>query len=245
METVLITGAARRVGSLIAEDLAARGHFVWIHYHTHEQEAFDLCDKIKKNGGQAGHIKADLTDINQIDGMLTEIFESGHGQLSTLINNASVFQTGTLRNTDPLDWDRTMNTNLKVVWYLSTRFASRFPNAKRIIIIGDASAESYMPQHAVYALSKHALKFLTEQMAKEYAPNIRVNLISPGLVLKSEYEPQNTWDHRQKRTLLKNDEIVESILSGIHFLMQDPGMTGAELIIDNGFRFNAGIVNMR
>lgn len=245
MENVLITGAARRLGSLIAEDLAARGCFVWIHYHTHEQEARELCDKIKNHGGQADHIKADLTDISQIDGMLTEISESVHGRLTTLINNASVFQNGTLQTTDSLDWDKTINTNLRAVWYLSGRFANRFPGAKRILTIGDASAESYMPQHSVYALSKHALKFLTEQMANEFAPDIRVNLISPGLVLKSEYETQNTWDNRQRRTLLKNDEIVESILAGIRFLMQDPGMTGAELIIDNGFRFNAGKANIR
>ncbi len=240
METVLITGAARRVGSLIAEDLAARGCFVWIHYHTHEQEARDLCETIRQNGGLAGHVKADLTDINEINEMLIEISESGHGQLTTVINNASVFQTGTLRETGPLDWDRTMNTNLKAVWYLSAQFAGRFPDARRIITIGDASADSHMPQHAVYALSKHALKFLTEQMAIAYAPDIRVNLLSPGLVLKSDYEAQNTWNDRQRRALLTNDDIIDSILAGIRFLMQDPGMTGAELIIDNGFRFSAG-----
>lgn len=245
METVLITGAARRVGSLIAEDLASRGCFVWIHSHTHEQEARDLCEKIRQNGGLAGHVKADLTDINQIDRMLTEILESGQGQLTTLINNASVFQTGTLRETDTLNWDKTMNTNLKAVWYLSVQFTSRFPKAKRILTIGDASAESYMPQHGVYALSKHALKFLTEQMAIEFAPDIRVNLLSPGLVLKSDFETQNTWDNRQRRTLLNNDEIVESILAGIRFLMQDPGMTGADLIIDNGFRFRTGKAVLR
>ena len=123
METVLITGAARRLGRLITENLSKSGHFVWVHYRTHEAEAKDLCSEIRKNGGSAECVRADLTDIRQIDKMLSDIQGSSHSQLTTLINNASVFPSGTICEMDSDEWDRTMNTNLKAVWYLSSRFA--------------------------------------------------------------------------------------------------------------------------
>ena len=237
METVLITGAARRLGRLIAEDLAKDGCFVWVHYLTHEDDARKLCLEIRENGGQADCVRADLADIGQINRMLSDIRDSDHGCLTALINNASVFPGGTIRQTAPDDWDRTMNINLKAVWYLSSRFAELFPAAGQIITIGDAGTCSLMPGHAVYALSKHALKFLTEQMAEAFAPAIRVNLLSPGLVLRGESEPEETWEKRREKALLKNDAIIDSVLDGIRFLMKNPGITGSELIVDNGFRF--------
>lgn len=234
MESVLITGAARRVGGMIAEDLAASGFFVWVHYRSHENDAFELCRKIREQGGQAAPIQADLTDMAQIDGMLENIRTSEAAELTTLINNASVILKGTLGETSADDWDRLMDTNLKAIWYLSTRFAGSFPSAKRVISIGDASTAQGFAGHAVYGLSKHALKYLTEQMAVEYAPRVRVNLLSPGLVLQGEKEPDKVWNSRVSRTLADNSGITGSVLAGIRFLMSDPGLNGSELMIDNG-----------
>ena len=234
METVLITGASRRLGSRIAENLAADSCFVWIHYLTHREEAFDLRSKILSSGGQAECIQCDLCIPDQIDHMLKTISDSENGQLTALINNASLFLQKTLQKTDADEWDQVLNTNLKAVWYLSNRFAKNFPSARKIITIGDANISNRMAQHAVYALSKHALKFLTEQMAMAYAPKISVNLLSPGLVMKGDDEPDSIWDQRQKRALRDNHDIVAQVTNGVSFLMNDPGMTGAELIIDNG-----------
>lgn len=234
METVLITGAARRLGSQIAENLAADGCFVWIHYLTHQEEAFVLRDQIISKGGQAECVQCDLSNPEQIDHMLKVISDSRNGRLTVLINNASVFLRKNLRETDTDEWDRILNTNLKAVWYLSNRFAENFPSARKIITIGDANISSRMDLHAVYALSKHALKFLTEQMASAYAPKIAVNLLSPGLVMKGDNEPESIWNQRQKRALTENHNIIAQVIDGVRFLMSDSGMTGAELIIDNG-----------
>lgn len=244
METVLITGAARRLGSRIAENLAADGCFVWIHYLTHQAEASSLRDRIIENGGHAECIKCDLTEISQIDEMLSIISSSENGQLTTLINNASIFCRNTLQETSPDEWDTVLNTNLKAIWYLSRHFANDFPSAKRIISIGDANISSGMRQHAVYALSKHALKFLTEQMAAEYAPGISVNLLSPGLAIKGERESESIWNQRQKRALTDNLNIVQQVVEGVRFLMKDPGMTGSELMIDNGVHLFSKILNL-
>lgn len=234
MESVLITGSARRVGALIAEDLASAGYCIWIHYRSHKSEAEALCTKIRNAGGKAETVQADLTDTAQIDSMLQTVSERSSGSLTTLINNAAVIRSGRLQDTSADDWDTIMNTNLKAVWYLSTRFSALFPSAKRIITIGDASVSQGYAGHAVYGLSKYALKYLTEQMAAAFAPSVRVNLISPGFVLRGEKEPSEIWENRVSRTLTDNSGITGSILSGIRFLMTDPGMTGAEIIIDNG-----------
>ena len=236
METVLITGAARRVGSLIAEHLTGNGCFVWVHYRTHEQEARDLVERIRDKGGQADCVYADLENTGEIDAMLAQIADSENGCLTTVIHNASIFPKGTLTSTSVLEWDQVMNVNLRAVWYLSTSFYEEFPTAKRIISIGDASVVSAYSGHSAYGLSKFALKYLNEQMAVAFAPDIRVNLISPGMVLQGDAEADADWNRRSGQTLTDNQQIVESILSAVSFLMTDPGMTGTELLVDNGLQ---------
>lgn len=108
--------------------------------------------------------------------------------------------------------------------------------AKRIMTIGDAAVSNGYAGHALYGLSKFGLKYLTEQMAAAFAPGIRVNLISPGYVLQGESEPDEIWKKRFSCTLTDNDDIVRSVLDSISFLMSDPGMTGSELVLDNGAR---------
>ncbi len=238
METILVTGASRRLGGIIAKDLAAAGHFVWIHYRSHEDDAYALRENIIASGGQCECLCADLTDTDQIDEMLGTIRKSDRGALTTLINNASLFTAGTLGDTSPDDWDRTMNTNLKAVWYLSSQFAETFPSARRVITIGDAGVSKGYAGHAVYGLSKYALKYLTIQMADAYAPNVQVNLLSPGLVLKGENETDKNWNRRTEQLPLDNRDIVDSVLKGIHYLMSDPGLIGTELLIDNGFHLS-------
>ena len=234
METVLITGSARRLGRLIAEDLARSGCFVWIHYRSHEKEAMDLRAQIRENGGMAECVQADLSRSEDMDRMLSEIMGSENGALTTLINNASVIKSGTLKNTPVDAWDQIMNTNLKAVWYLSAQFSEKFEKARRIITIGDASVSNGYEGHAVYGLSKFALKYLNEQMASAFAPGIRVNLLSPGFVLQGDGESDQSWNDRLRRTLTDNSKITEEILRAVRFLMTDPGMTGSELITDNG-----------
>ena len=239
MECVLITGASRRLGAEISKELACSGAFVWIHYRSVLEKAEALRNEIVKSGGKADCIAADLLDIDQIDAMLDTIQRSDNGDLTTLINNASLMLKGTLKDTSPDVWDRLMNTNLKAVWYLSSKFADRFSSAARIITIGDASVSGLYSEHAVYGLSKYALKFLTKQMAVAYAPEIRVNLLSPGLVMRGENEPEEVWKKRLERSLLDNGQIIGSIINGIRFLMKDPGMTGSEILIDNGLHLHS------
>ena len=239
METVLITGAARRLGALIAEDLARKGCFIWIHYRTHQQEAFALRDRIIASGGKADCICCDLRETDEISGMLDTIKNSRNGDLTTLINCASVFVGKTLTETTREEWDLVLNTNLRSVWFLSCQFAAGFSGARRIISIGDAGVSRGMYGHAVYGLSKFALKYLTEQMAAAFAPDICVNLLSPGLALRGDAEEKSVWQQRLARVPLGSGDIITSILRGISFLMEDPGMTGAELLIDNGYHLPA------
>ena len=156
METVLITGAARRLGGFIAESLASDGCFVWIHYFTHEKDAFSLREKIRADGGRADCICCDLRKTSEIDRMLFTISGSVDGKLTTLVNNASVFLRKPLKETSAAEWEQVMDTNLKAVWYLSKSFAAEFPTAKRIISIGDASISNGMNRSAIYGISKYA-----------------------------------------------------------------------------------------
>ena len=238
MEAVLITGAAHRVGGAFAKELAKRGYFVWIHYHTRREEALATLRSIQEAGGSGEIIAADLAEPAEIDNMLDEISASANRSLTTLINNASLYLPGTLTSADIDDWDRVMNTNLRSVWYLSKEFVSAFHSAKRIITIGDASVSGGYAKHAFYGLSKFSLKYLSEQMAAAFAPDVRVNLISPGLILRAESEHEEVWKQRNEKTLTDNSQCLNEVIKALLFLMEDPGMTGSELIIDNGLHLN-------
>lgn len=234
MEAVLITGASHRAGSYFARALAGQGYFVWIHYHTHQSAALETLSCIEAAGGKGAVVSSDLADLKSVDEMVETISQTDNGDLTTLINNASVFQSGTIFGSKPEEWDVVMNTNLRAVWYLSRQFTKTFSTAKRIITIGDASVARGYAEHALYGLSKFALKYLTEQMAAAFAPEIYVNLLSPGYMLKGERESDAEWKERTASVLTDNNNCLQDVLNGLFFLMNDPGMTGSELIIDNG-----------
>lgn len=200
-ESVLITGAGRRVGAMIARHLAAENCFVRLHYHTSEAEALSLRNEICRKGGKAEVVHADLRDIRDIDRMIAEIHADG---ITTLINNASVFRSGTLRNTAPEDWDDVMNVGLRAVWYLTDRLSASCPSLRRVINIGDANVSGGYCGHAVYGLAKAALDYLTKQQAELYAPHVAVSLFSPSLLMKADDESDESWQSRCVR--LKTDE---------------------------------------
>ncbi len=202
-ESVLITGAGRRVGAMIARHLAAKNCFVRLHYHTSEADALALRNEIRRNGGKAEVVRADLRDIHDIDRMIAQIHADG---ITTLINSASLFCAGTLRTAMPEEWDAVMNVGLRAVWYLTDRLAASCPSLRHVINIGDASVSGGYRGHAVYGLAKAALDYLTKQQAELYAPHTAVSLLAPALLMKADDETDESWRRRRER--LGTDETV-------------------------------------
>lgn len=182
-KTVLITGAARRVGRELALGVARMGGNVVIHHGHSLQEAKALQVEIETYGVRAYHLQADLADPQQAAALIPRAAE--FGQLYGLVNSAAIFEPYTLATTDLPAWERHMAINLTAPFLLSQAFAKQVPQgeAGRIINILDWRALRPSADHFPYTISKAALAALTHSLAIALAPGITVNGLALGAIL--------------------------------------------------------------
>lgn len=238
-ESVLITGCVRRLGKIIACHLADLGYHVWLQYLRDDMEAENTCQQINRVGGSASLIKADLQDTDEIIRMFDFIRENG--ELTTLINNAAIFYRSNLATLSVTDWDRLFDINLRAVWLCSREAAKLIgenPTKSGLIInMSDSGSYQYWKEYGGYTLSKAAVRDLTILLAKTFAPKIRVNSISPGLILPEESMDEKTWKYLSSETLLKKSGEPEDILNAVDYLMKSDYITGIDIPVDGGYRW--------
>jgi len=243
VSVALVTGAARRIGAAIAERLHQAGFNVVIHCHDSRQEADALSNKLNHlRAHSACVLVADLSLKNQACTLVKQAVD-WQGRLDVLVNNASCFIKTPVRNID-LDgvdeavWDKLWVTNVKApLWLSEAAYACLAKHQGSIINITDVHAEKPLSEYAVYAQTKAALKMQTEALAREYAPNIRVNAVAPGAIAWPEGEnalsPQLQKNIISKTLLKKHGEpkwIAEAVLS----LVLNEFITGQTLRVDGG-----------
>ncbi len=185
--TYLITGAAHRIGQALALGLAKDAAGMIIHYNTSESAAKQLAQEINAIGVKAFTIAADLGNVAQCEHLLKNAQDLA-GPIDVLINNASIFEQGLLTDITVDDLNRNMMTNAYAPLLLSRSFVElnkgrRVSRLPVIINILDSRITDYDRQHAAYHLAKRALFTLTKMLALEFAPNVRVNGVAPGLIL--------------------------------------------------------------
>ena len=238
-ESVLITGSVRRLGKMIACHLAESGYHVWLQYLHDDMEAENTCQQIHRFGGAASLIKADLQNVDEIIRMFDFIRENGG--LTTLINNAAIFYRSKLARLSVPDLDRLFDINLRSVWLCSREAAKLIgenPTKSGLIInMSDSGSYQYWKEYGGYTLSKAAVRDLTILLAKTFAPKIRVNSISPGLILPEESMDEKTWKHLSSETLLKKSGEPEDILNAVDYLMKSDYITGIDIPVDGGYRW--------
>lgn len=233
----LITGAARRVGAGIASALHERGLNVVIHYRSSAREATDLAAKLNTLRADSAHtLSADLCDTDEV-ATLVENAVAHFGALDVLVNNASSFYPTPLEHVSLAQFDDLMGSNLKGPLFLS---AAAAPYLKRrngaIINITDIHARHPLAQHAIYCAAKAGLESLTRSLARELAPQVRVNAIAPGAILW----PEQILDAKaQADTIeaieLKRMGVPEDIASAVAYLALDGKyVTGQVLAVDGG-----------
>ena len=162
----LVTGAGKRVGSFICIFLALQGYHVIIHYNNSKLEAERTLKEIIKSNGKANLIKADLSSNIQVRNLIPKINKK-YGQLSMLINNASIFEKDDIKSISSELWDKHIDVNLKAPLFLSKDFASQFSKRKGGIIINflDQSVLTYRPNFISYSVSKNSLWYLTRSVS--------------------------------------------------------------------------------
>ncbi len=199
--TALITGAAKRVGAAIARELHSAGLQVVIHYHHSTADANALVAELNdKRPASAWLLQADLADSQALPDLVDAAIGC-NGRLDVLVNNASVFYPTPLESIDDDNWSNMMNVNLRAPLLLARHAAAQLRSNRGCIInLTDIHGERPLSGHPLYSTSKAGLIMLTKALAKEMAPEVRVNAISPGAVLWPEAMTEATQQEILSRT---------------------------------------------
>lgn len=234
-QTVLVTGAARRIGRQIAEDLAAHGWQLGIHANTNVEEARQVAKAICENGGRATAFQADLSSPEDIATLVKEA-ASDLGPITALINCASVFVDDDIEAIDHEVFDQHFAIHVRAPTLLATAFAAQLPDTVEgnIVNIIDQRVFKLNPRYYSYTLSKSALLTATKTMAQALAPKIRVNAIGPGPTLPNARQDPADFDKQVSRLLLRRAPALREFAETIRFFINTPSITGQMIALDGG-----------
>jgi pteridine reductase len=233
----LVTGAARRIGAVLASTLHEAGANVVIHYHHSAADAEKLAaDLNARRAGSAFTASADVREVAELERMAKQVLERT-GRLDVLVNNASNFYPTPLGTVTEEHWYDLMGSNLKAPLFLSQAVLPALRATRGVIInIVDVHAQRPLRDHVVYGAAKAGLAMLTRSLAKDLGPHVRVNGVSPGAIMWPE---EGMSDQLRaaiiRQTALKRSGTPEDIAAAVLFLVRDaPYVTGQILAVDGG-----------
>lgn len=234
----LVTGSARRIGAAIATSLHAAGYQVLLHYRHSEQDAEALAQSLNDIRAHSAHAyRADLIDINQLNQLASTVMQEV-GQLDLLVNNASGFYPTPIGQINTAMWDDLINSNARTAFFLAQALFPLLQQSKGSIVnISDIHGIRPMKNYSVYCIAKAALSMVTLSLAKEFAPNVRVNSIAPGAIFWPENENALDLTTQQKilnKIPLEQPGTVSDIANTVKFLADSPYITGQILGVDGG-----------
>lgn len=245
IKTVLVTGAAKRLGRAIALDLAAHGWSVAVHYNSSRSQAEKTVDDIRAMGGRAtgeratgiraAPVQADLGDEMDTQGLIGRAQEA-LGPLTALVNNASLFEHDDIETITGESWHRHMNTNLYAPLLLARAFAKQVPQDTEGAIVNllDQRLLKPTPQFLSYSVSKAGLHWLTKTLAQALAPRIRVNAVAPGPTLRSARQSEAQFVRQTTATILGRGASPEDVAAAVRYLLEARAVTGQTLVVDGG-----------
>lgn len=231
----LVTGAARRIGSVIALRLAEAGFDVALHSSERSRDrAVAVGALLGEHGARSCVLTGDLADAGRCAGLIGEAAQQ-LGPLRLLVNNAAVFETDRAETVDLDLWDRHFAVNLRAPVLLSRDFAAQAPEGASIINLIDQRVLRPTPQHFSYTLSKSALWTATRTMAQAFAERgIRVNAVGPGPVLPNAADGDAGFTREVRGVPLGRAVEPEEIAAAVLYLAQARGVTGQMIAVDAG-----------
>jgi len=240
-KVALVTGSARRIGAMTVQALHQAGATVVVHYRNSVKDAEELAAKLNSIRPDSCYLQqAELSDISQLSKMIDDIIRQA-GRLDILINNASTFFATPLGEITEEHWDNLMGSNLKAPLFLSQAAAPELmKNHGCIVNMVDIHGIRPLKEHSVYSSAKAGLLLLTQSLARELGPNVRVNGVAPGAILWPENESgTNEQSAILKKTCLKREGSPEDITKAILFLVCDADyITGHVIPVDGGRLLN-------
>lgn len=231
----LVTGAARRVGRLIALHLASRGYAIALHFHQSEVDAYATAREIEAMGVPVALLQADLTRPYEVKELFQHIDQLDN-PLRFLVNSAAMMDRSDLLTMDTDSWDQILNLNTRAVWLCSREAAKRMGEGGLILNISDVGAQKNWTGYGAYVVSKSAVDTLTKVMAKQLAPAVRVCAIAPGLLLQAKGHSHNDWDQLSFKVPLQRAAQPEEFLNLIDFLIDNTYITGETINLAGGYQ---------
>lgn len=234
-KSVLVTGGGKRIGRAIALALGQDGWNVAIHYHSSRNDAESTAEAIVNAGGRAAVVEANLM-LEAETTTLVERAEKLVGPLEALINNAAVFERDTVHNATRESWDFHLETNLRAPFVLMQSFARRLPEGAHgsIVNLLDQRVWNLGPAFTSYTVSKMGLWTLTQSLAVELAPRIRVNAVGPGPTLPSSRQTPEQFAAQCDRTPLRRGATPEDVADAVRYLLGARSVTGQMIAVDGG-----------
>jgi len=242
-KVAVVTGASKGIGAGIAEKLAAEGAAVVVNYSQSAQAAEKLVAKIKKNGGRAAAVKADVSKRSESKALL-DAAKKEFGPIDILVNNAGVFEFRPIADVDEEHFDRQYNLNVKGLFFATQAAVNAFGDRGGAVInISSVVSTSPVPNGSVYSSTKGAVDNLTKGLAAELgSKKIRVNSVLPGTTITEGFEamPQHEQftEFGISQTPLGRMGLPEDIANVVAFLASDEAgwVTGQTLAASGGLR---------
>ncbi len=233
----LVTGSARRIGAQLVRRLHSEGLHVILHYNGSRDAAQVIADELNSTRKDSiTIIQFDLLDIDQLDTFAKKVL-SIWGRLDVLVNNASTFYPTPMQDISMEQWHDLVGVNLQAPLFLTKALAPSLAKTKGCIVnIVDIHSDRPLKGYTIYCIAKAGLAMLTKSLARELAPGVRVNGVSPGAIMWPEiedYEPM----HQEiiERTALKREGNPTDIADTVWFLVNSADyITGQIIAVDGG-----------
>ena len=234
--TALVTGAARRVGRSLALALARQGAAVVIHHRRSSSAAEETAAEIRQAGGVAHLVAGDLADAALAETLVQRAAEAAGNPVDLLVNNASIFDQGTIADTTAAQWDQNQAVNLRAPFLLAQALARQLPAGRPgdIVNLNDYRAVRPGPDHLAYTVSKTGLHGLTRALAVALAPSIRVNELALGAVLPPEKAPDEYMHTLRQEIPTGRFPRLREVEHALLFLLGNAAVTGQTIFLDGG-----------
>ncbi|MBU2956348.1 SDR family oxidoreductase [Paracoccus sp. 1_MG-2023] len=240
----LVTGGAKRLGRAMALELARMGHPIAVHYAGSAEAAEATAARIRELGVAAETFQADLLDRDAAAGLVGRV-AAAMGQLTVLVNNASIFDHDDMASASMEGWDRHMDSNLRAPFQLMQAFAAQAPKARAdengepeaqavVVNMVDQRVLKPTPEFMTYSIAKAGLWWLTRTAAQGLAPDVRVNAIGPGPTLQGARQSDAHFAGQRAATVLGRGSDPRGICDALRYLVSARGVTGQLICVDGG-----------
>ncbi len=236
-QAALVTGAAKRVGRAFITAMAQDGHPCIVHYNSSSDEAEALAQELRSGGVEAVALGANLSNPDEAEALI-ERATAEIGPLGVLVNSASIFEDDRPEDFTAANFHKHMNANLLAPALLAKSFAAQANDGALIVNVLDYKLFNINADYFSYTLSKAGLKTMTEMLARELAPKVRVNGIAPGLTLPSPYHSDEEFKRLHNDNPLKHGPTPDDLVRTLRYFRDSGPVSGQILCVDGGQHFD-------